>query len=123
MKNQLAAALAALSIIACPAALAHGEAKARHGGVVQLAHDLGFELVVRGDVAAIYVDDHGKPVDPAGMSGRLTILNGTRKSEAALAPAGDRLEAKGVQVAKGARVVAALTTADKKAMTVRFTVR
>lgn len=123
MRSLLAAACAAASIALAPAALAHGEAKARHGGVVQTAHDLGFELVVRGDVVAIYIEDHGKPVAPAGISGRLTVLNGTDKSEATLTAAGDRLEARGVKIAKGARVVAALTTADKKAMTVRFTLR
>jgi len=37
--------------------------------------------------------------------------------------AGDRLEAKGVKLAKGAKAVAALTTANKKAITVRFTVK
>jgi hypothetical protein len=60
---------------------------------------------------------------PKGMSGKLTVLNGTEKSEADLAAAGDRLEAKGVKLAAGAKVVAALTTAEKKVITVRFTVK
>jgi hypothetical protein len=102
---------------------AHGDAKARHGGVVQVASDLSFELVPRPDGAVIYVEDHGKPMAPAGMSGKLTVLNGTEKSEAVLAPVGDKLEAKGVKLAKGAKVVAAVTTEGKKAITVRFTVR
>ena len=51
------------------------------------------------DGAAIYVEDHGKPMAPTGMSGKLTVLNGTEKSEADLAAAGDKLEAKGVKLA------------------------
>lgn len=57
---------------------------------------------------------------PAGLGGKLTVLNGSEKSEAELVAAGDKLEAKGVKLAK---VVVALTTAGKKATTVRFTVK
>ncbi|MCY7286689.1 MAG: hypothetical protein LH624_00150, partial [Cryobacterium sp.] len=60
---------------------------------------------------------------PTGLSGKLKILNGTEKSEAALTAAGGRLEAQGVKFGPGAKVVAALTTAQKKAITVRFTVK
>jgi hypothetical protein len=112
-----------LSMAFAPAAVAHGGAQPKHGGIVQLASDLSFELVARTDGATIHVQDHGKPASTAGMSGRLTVLNGAEKSEADLTPAGDRLEAKGIRLAKGAKVVAALQTASKKAITVRFTVR
>jgi hypothetical protein len=91
--------------------------------VVAVASDLAFELVGTANGAVIYVEDHGKPMAPAGMSGKLTVLNGAQTSEAALAVAGDKLEAKGIQLAKGAKVVAALTTAQNKAITVRFTVK
>jgi hypothetical protein len=104
-------------------ALAHGDAKPRHGGTVQVANDLVFELVAQPGGAALYIDDHGKPMPLAGVSGRLTVLNGSDKTEADLAPAGDRLEAKGVKLASGAKVVAALRTAAQKAITVRFTVK
>ncbi len=56
------------------------------------------------------------------MSGKLIVLNGTEKSEAPLVVSGDKLEARGVTIAKGAKVVAAINTADQKAITVRFTV-
>lgn len=104
-------------------ALAHGGAKPKHGGVVATASDLSFELVAQADGAAIYVEDHGKPAAPTGMSGKLTVLNGADKSEAELVVAGDKLQAKGVKLAPGAKAVAALNTADKKAITVRFTVK
>ena len=112
-----------LSALSFDPALAHGEAKARHGGVVATASDLGFELVGTPAGAAIYVDDHGKPVVPTGMTGKLTVLQGSVKSEAELAVAGDKLEAKGVKLAAGAKVVAALKTPASKSITVRFTVR
>jgi hypothetical protein len=125
LKNLVSAACLALGLgaLGMPAALAHGGATPNHGGISQMAGDLGFELVSTADGVALYVDDHGKPVAPAGITGKLTVLNGTQKSEADLVAAGDRLEARGIKLAPGAKVVAALTTAQKKAVTVRFTVK
>jgi len=104
-------------------AFAHESGKARHGGVLATASDLNFELVAQNGNAVIYIDDHGKPMAPTGMKGKLTVLNGSEKSEAALVVAGDKLEAQGVKLSKGAKVVAALTTPKAKAITVRFTVK
>jgi hypothetical protein len=124
LKKLLAAVvLVGMSALSLNVAMAHGGAKAKHGGVVAVASDLGFELVSTPTGAAIYVEDHGKPMAPTGISGKLTVLNGSEKSEAELAVAGDKLEAKGVKLAAGAKVVAALTTPAKKAITVRFTVK
>jgi hypothetical protein len=108
--------------LAAGTAAAHGTPP-QHGGVVREAGDLSFELVAKGDSATLYVLDHGKPLATAGMSGKLTVLNGKDKTEADLAPAGDnRLDAK-VRIDKGARAVAVLTTAQKKTLTLRFTVK
>ncbi len=123
MKRRCTVVALGLAAVSFNVAFAHGEAKARHGGVVAKASDLSFELVGTPTGAVIYVDDHGKPVALAGMTGKLTVLNGVEKSEAELAVAGDRLEAKGVKLAAGAKVVAALTTPAKKAITVRFTIK
>ena len=123
MKKLFTVVVLGLSVLSFNAAFAHGGAKARHGGVVAVASDLGFELVGTPTGAAIYVEDHGKPMVPTNMTGKLTVLNGAEKSEAELAVAGDKLEAKGVKLAAGAKVVAALTTPAKKAITVRFTVK
>ncbi len=104
-------------------ALAHGAAAAQHGGVVQSAADLSFELVATPDGAALYLEDHDAALQTAGLSGKLTVLNGAEKSEAELKPAGgNKLEAKGVKLNKGAKVVAVLNL-DKKPVTVRFTVK
>ena len=104
-------------------AFAHTD-KPKHGGVVQAASDLSFELVPKGDVATIYIEDHGKPFPTAGMAGKLIVLNGTEKSEAELKSAGDnRLEAQGVRLGKGAKAIASVTTPAKKTISVRFAVK
>ena len=118
--SMLALGLAALSFTA---AHADGVAKARHGGVVQKANDITYELVVQADGAAIHIDDHGKPVSVVGASGKLTVLSGANKSEAELKPVGDKLEAKGIKLAPGSKVVASVTMADKKTVSVRFSVK
>lgn len=123
MKKLLTVVVLGLTALSFNAAMAHGGAKAKHGGVVATASDLGFELVGTPDGAAIYVEDHGKPIAPTGLKGKLTVLNGAEKSEAELVAAGDKLEAKGIKLAPGAKVVAALVTSAAKAITVRFTVR
>lgn len=123
-KSYLAIALISLAALAfTPSALAHGSAKAKHGGIVAVVNDLSFELVGTPDGAMIYIDDHGKAVAPKGMKGKLTVMSGSEKTEAELVVAGDKLEAKGIALAKGAKVVAALITAENKAMTVRFLVK
>lgn len=123
MKKLLAVTAFSLSALSLNVAWAHGDAKARHGGVAVMAGDLAFELVGTATGAALYVEDHGKPLAPTGMTGKLTMLKGGEKTEADLVVAGDKLEAKGVKLAAGAKVVAALTTPAKKAITVRFTVK
>jgi hypothetical protein len=123
MKKLFTAALIGLAALGFSAAMAHGGAKPKHGGVVATSSDLSFELVGTADGAVIYVEDHGKPVVPTGMSGKLTVLNGDQKWESPITAAGDKLEAKNVKIAKGAKAVAALTTAQQKAITVRFTVK
>jgi hypothetical protein len=104
--------------------LAHGNDKPLYGGIVQTAADLQFELVVQPTGAALFIVDHGKPLDASKMSGKLTVLNGTEKSEAAFKHAGgNKLEATGVKFDKGAKAVASLTGVGNKPLTVRFTIR
>ena len=120
MKQLLAVLVIGLSTSAFHAAQAHGGAKAKHGGVVALASDLSFELVALPGGVVLHVDNHGKPLPLAGISGKLTVLSGADKSEATLAVVGDVLQAKGLVLQPGAKVVAALTTSDKRVITVRF---
>lgn len=123
LKTLSAAVLLSASVLLPTMAFAHGAAPARHGGIVQSANDMTFELVMAADGAIVYVVDHEKDHDAAKMSGKLTVLNGADKSEVELKPSGgNKLEAKGVKLGKGAKAVAVLTEAGKTT-TVRFTVK
>ena len=114
---------AALTVLSLGAA-AHGDAKPMHGGTVQVASDIQYELVPQAQGAALYVVDHGKPADASKMGGKLTVLNGAQKSEAALKPVGgNKLEASGVTVASGAKVVATVLRGDGTTASVRFSVK
>jgi hypothetical protein len=105
-------------------AWAHGDEKARHGGLVQIAGETKFELVANADSVDVYLDDHGETIPTAKVSGKLTVLSGTAKSEAKLEPAsGDKLVAKGVKLAKGDKVIALVTLADKTTASARFVVK
>lgn len=123
MRKLLTVVVLGVSALSFNTAFAHGGGPAMHGGVVATASDLSFELVGSPDGAVIYVQDHGKPMTPTGLKGKLTVLKGAEKSEAELVVAGDKLEAKGIKLAPGAKVVAALVTPSAKAITVRFTVK
>ncbi|MDP1645039.1 MAG: hypothetical protein Q8L71_05995 [Thiobacillus sp.] len=123
MKSLTFGLVLALGALSLTAAHADSAAKPKRGGVVQSANHLDFELVTQADGASIYIDDHGKPVSVVGASGKLTLLSGDAKSEAELKPAGDKLEAKGIKLASGSKVVASVTLADKKTATVRFAIK
>jgi len=119
-----AALFAASSLTLSPAAFAHGDAQAAHGGIAQVAHDVSFELVPKADSATLYLVDHGKPLPSQGISGKLTVLNKGQKSEAELKPAGgNKLVADGVALSPGAKVVAVLSKVAGKTVTVRFTIK
>jgi hypothetical protein len=115
--------LAALALCAS-AAWAHGDEKARHGGLVQMAGETKFELVTQPDGAEVYLDDHGETIPTAKLSGKLTVMSGAAKSEAKLEPAaGDKLVARGVKLVKGDKVIALVTLADKTTASARFVVK
>jgi hypothetical protein len=106
------------------AAWAHGDDKARHGGQVQMAGEVKFELVSKGDTAELYLDDHGTTMPTSKLTGKLTVLSGSSKSEAKLEPAaGDKLVARGVKLAKGDKVIALVTMEDKSTSSARFVIK
>lgn len=119
-----ALAVALMSALVVNTAAAHGPAKSVHGGVVQVVNDVNFELVLLADGAVIYLIDHDEPLSSAGISGKLTVLNGGAKTEAEISAVGDnKLEARGIKIASGAKVVASLNNVSGKAVTVRFAIK
>lgn len=121
--------LAALALALCGPAFAAGnhahEHQPLHGGIVTEVADIDYELVAQPDTLTLHLRDHGKPLALDGASAKLTLLNGSEKTEATLSPAGDgKLQAKGsFKVAPGTKVVALVTVPGKKATNVRFAVK
>jgi hypothetical protein len=87
--------------------------------------NISYELVAKADSLTIYTEDHGRKVPTAGATARVTLLNGTEKTEVTLAPAGDnKLEARGsFKIQPGTRAVAVVTLAGKPPITVRYTIK
>jgi hypothetical protein len=115
--------IAALVTAALPAHAAGGhDHSPKHGGVVAEANDLDFELVARPDRMTLHVRDHGKALPTQGASAKVTLLSGTERAEAILAPTGgDRLEAQGTfKVGPGTKVVATVTLQGRKPANIRF---
>lgn len=105
-------------------ALASGDHAAKHGGIFVETRALDFEIVAKPDSIQVYVADHGKPVKLEGAKGKVTLLNGSDKTEVDLVVAGDRLEAKGAfKVQKGTKGIAAVTLAGKPGVVARFEVK
>ena len=104
---------------------AHGGTQPEHGGIVQLVGDMSFELVPAADRVELWVEDDGEEVNSAELAAKLTVVDGGAKSEVALKPAGgNKFEAKGVKIAKGAKVTALLTLKDKQSkIAANFTVK
>lgn len=106
-------------------AFADGLLKPQQGGVMaetQSGHRV--ELVAEVDQMGVYLTDHGgKPVDSKGASGEVTLLVGSAKTTAVLAPAGgNRLTAK-AKAAAGAKAIVKVTLPGKPAEQVRLTLK
>lgn len=98
--------------------------KARHGGNVSVEKDINYELVVKPDTVSLYVSDHGQPVELKDASAKLTLLSAQGKTEATLAPVGDRLEAKGsFKGGVGTKAMATVTLAGQAPTNVRFSLK
>ena len=124
MKYLISVASLVISCLSVNPVLAHGDAKPQHGGILQVANDLSFELVAQADGATIYLMDHGKPLASKGITGKLTVLQGSNKIEVDIKEAGDNtLRVLGVKLGKGDKLVAALSNIRGKSMTVRFTIK
>lgn len=106
------------------ALFAAGDHTAKHGGIFVETKALDFEVVAKPDLMQVYVSDHGKPVKLDGAKGKVTLLNGTEKTEVDLSPAGDKMEAKGsFKVVKGTKGIATVSLAGKSAAAARFEVK
>lgn len=100
------------------------DAKPAHGGVVAVVKDVNYELVAKPESLALFVTDHGQPVDLKGASAKLTLLTGKDRADVTLAAAGDRLETAGsFKVGAGTKVAGQVLLPGKAPASVRFVVR
>jgi hypothetical protein len=125
MKKFAFAIMVILASAASGHAVAHGDIEPKHGGIVQSAQDLNFELSSVNGKLEIYIEDHGQNKSTAGASGKLTLLKGSAKTELPLQPSGENaLVAVGdAKLSAGDKAVASITFADKKTVNVRFAVK
>jgi hypothetical protein len=125
MKTNLITLLAAgaLTLLAGPVPAAEDH-KPKHGGVVVETKAGDMELVARPELIVIHVSDHGKPLKLTGASGKVTVFNGSEKTEAPIVLAGEKLEARGsFKVGAGAKVLAEVAINGKPAVAARFTLK
>jgi hypothetical protein len=105
-------------------ALAHGNTKPLHGGIMQMVGETSFELVAKPEGAELYVVDDGEDIASAQMTAKLTIDIGGTKSEVAMQPAGgNKFEAKGAKIPSGAKVAVLLVGPNEVKTTARFTIK
>ena len=122
MKHLLTTLL--LATAATSPAFAAEDHKPKHGGVVVETKAGDMELVAKPDLIVIHVSDHGKAMKLSSATGKVTVFNGNDKTEAPLALAGDKLEAKGsFKVGAGTKLVAVVTLPGKPSTTARFTLK
>ena len=96
----------------------------KHGGVVVETKVGDIEIVAKPTSIQIFIADHGKAVKLDGAKAKVTLLNGTEKSEVDLVAVGGKLEVKGAFViAKGTKGIAIVTLAGKPATTARFAIK
>ncbi len=124
--NLRAVCSASIMAIVTVSAIAAGEHdhSPKFGGVVVETKAGDVEIVAKPDSIQIYITDHGKAMKLDGAKARVTLLNGTEKSEADLVLVGNKLEAKGAfKVAKGTKGIAVVTLVGKAPVTARFDIR
>jgi hypothetical protein len=123
LRAALLTSLTAFSALPAMTAGEHDHAP-KFGGVVVETKAGDIEIVAKPDSIQIFITDHGKPMKLDGAKAKVTLLNGTEKTEADLAVAGDKLEAKGAfKVAKGTKGIALVTLSGKSAVTARFEIK
>ena len=82
------------------------------------------ELVAKADLIVIHVSDHGEPMKLTSATGKVTVFNGNDKTEAPLALAGDKIEARGsFRVGAGTKVLADVALNGKPAVAARFALK
>lgn len=124
MKKLITLLVLAFASLQLNVAMAHGNVKPEHGGILKLVGETTYELVVKTDSVELYVVDDEEPLISAGLSAKLLVTSGSDKSEVLLKPAGsNKFEALGVKLPSGAKVGALVTLANKRKLGANFIVK
>lgn len=126
-RNCLVASALAVALALAGPALAHGVAAptGKHGGqtaVVAGHHDA--ELVIEPTRVVLYLSNHGKPLSAKDNAIKVTIQDGTKRSEVKLKVEADHLVGPlDAPLNKGAIVLLSGKTEDGHGVSARFTVK
>lgn len=108
------------SLLFNASALAHGDETPQHGGVVKVEHEMIFELVRSDSGVEVYLRDHGKPYPTEKLTGNVIVLVAGKKSDSALAPAGENKMIADVVIPDGAKVLLKVKEGGHHSVTVRY---
>ena len=100
---------------------AHEDHAPKYGGIVEEANGIDYELVVKPNMARLYVDGHDAKVSVKGGKATVTFLQNGQSTKLVLLPAGENwFEVKGaVPSGPGLRAVAVVLLRGKTS-SVRF---
>ncbi|WP_371194601.1 hypothetical protein [Glaciecola sp. SC05] len=109
------------AMIFAPKVSAHGSLEPKHGGIVQEAHDMVFELVKEEKSVSLYIRDHGEDYSATDLVASIVVLAGKEKSEASFIPSGGNRMVADIAVSEGAKVLVRVTDDDHHPITIRYT--
>lgn len=93
----------------------------KHGGIVAESREVTLELVILGDMANLYINDHGKVPNMKELKGKLTVLSGSVKTEYSFVAADQFLTITGINnLSKGSILVATITGYQGRTLNARF---
>jgi hypothetical protein len=94
----------------------------KHGGIVAESREVTLELVILGDKANLYINDHGKVPNMKELKGKLTVLSGSIKTDYSFVAADQFLTVTGItNLSKGSILVTTITGYQGKTLNARFT--
>lgn len=101
-------------------AFAHGSLEPKHGGVVQEAHDMVFELVREEASVSLYVRDHGEAYSTSELVATIVVLAGKEKSETSFVSSGGNRMVADTTISDGAKALVRVSEGDHHPITIRY---
>ena len=109
-----------VAMVFAPKASSHGSVEPKHGGIVQEAHDMVFELVKEEKSVSLYIRDHGEDYPTTGLVASIVMLAGKEKSQASFISFGGNRMVADIEISKGSKVLVRVTESDHHPITIRY---